>query len=390
MKSPPYFPLYTRDFIHSCRTSSMTADEVGALAMVMCAQWEAMGPLASDPKRFAAYTGWDIRVAKRLLTRLIEIEKIKATERGIESARMSEEIKKYIAKVRGAEAREARRRAGGDKQVADEKRETSSGFVPDLSEKFGTSFPELFKKDNKVNDPPSRDAPLPEPASEPYSKKVTPSSPSGSSGGLEEAKASKLAVRRAQVRACIEQYNHDARKHGWTVCQAVTEARISRMLKRLDEIGGPEQFFIALKQIPTIPFLMGLIPARDGGAPFKLDIDRLLSTGSNMGDVLAKLIDKASDAPDLIGPGGERWGFWEPNLEKLRTLSADYWRKRFDDVKPNGSWPWWLFGPPPGHPDCYVHPDVIGERDLLAKYGKDAANQRNVANQTYRNETRSA
>jgi len=199
-----------------------------------------------------------------------------------------------------------------------------------------------------------------------------PLPPTGSGGvgdrAEKDGRPSKVALRRAQARACIEAYNHDARKHGWTVCQAVTDSRLNRMLKRLDEIGGPEPFAVALRQVPAVPFLMGQIEPKDGGKPFKLDIDRLLSTGSNMGDVLAKLIDRAGEAPELVGPNGERWGFWRPDLDKLKTLSAGYWRKRLDDVKPNGQWPWWTLGPPPGHAECYVHPDVIAERGLVEIY----------------------
>jgi hypothetical protein len=41
---------------------------------------------------------------------------------------------------------------------------------------------------------------------------------------------------------------------------------------------------------------MGRRPPRDGGKPFRLDLERLLSDGTNMGDVLARLIDAAMDA----------------------------------------------------------------------------------------------
>ncbi|CEJ86841.1 hypothetical protein HYPGJ_30745 [Hyphomicrobium sp. GJ21] len=361
MTSPPWFPLYSQDFVHSCRTGRMTADEVGALIMVMCQQWEKMGVLVSDPARFAAYAGWDIRVAKRLLARLIEIDKIKATERGIENARMSQEISKYIAKVRGAEAREARRRAESENQFADEKRRISSEHAPNFSKKFETSSPELSRKDNQINKPSSRAAPLLESKLDTDSKSARPSLV------LEKAN------RKVQARSAIEQFNHFARQHGWSVVSEFSDKRLADTAKRLDEIGGLDRFVLALNQVPYDDFLMGRIPGRNGRKPFRLCLETLLSTGSGLGDVLARLIDKASETPELIGPNGERWGFWRPDIEKLKTLSAAFWRKRLDDVKSNGTWPWWLLGPPPGHEECFVHPDIITELGLADKYRDTAA-----------------
>jgi hypothetical protein len=45
---------------------------------------------------------------------------------------------------------------------------------------------------------------------------------------------------------------------------------------------------------------MGKRPPKDGGKRFKLDLERLLSDSSNMGDVLARLIDAAKDAQPCI------------------------------------------------------------------------------------------
>lgn len=386
MKAGPYFQFFERDFVHSCRTSSMPPDEVGALIMAMCQQWENMGALNSDPTRFAAYTGWDIRIAKRLLARLITIGKIKATGRGIENMRMSQEIEKYITYVRTAEAREARRRAEAKNHVADEKRRTSPENVPNFSEKSGTCFSDLSRKGNKINQSSCRAAPPPESESKSDTKNLGSPPPSGlgysqaakprsSRSRTEQAEmpTSAMSARKAKARTAIEHFNHFARQHGWSVVSEFSDKRLADMAKRLDEIGGLDRFVLALNQIPYDDFLMGRIPGRDGRKPFRLCLETLLSTGSGLGDVLARLIDKASETPELIGPNGERWGFWRPDIEKLKTLSAAFWRKRLDDVKPNETWPWWHLGPPPGHAECFVHPDVITELGLVDKYRDTAA-----------------
>ncbi len=141
MKAPPYFPFFERDFVHSCRKDKMTPDEVGALVMVMCQQWEEMGPISKLPERFAAYTGWDIRVAKRLLTRLLMIGKIEQHDDGYRSERMADEIEKYVKKVRAAEEREARKKA--------EISRTSSELPQNITEKSETSSPEVSENTNK-------------------------------------------------------------------------------------------------------------------------------------------------------------------------------------------------------------------------------------------------
>ena len=92
-------------------------------------------------------------------------------------------------------------------------------------------------------------------------------------------------------------YNEAAERHGFARCEVLTEARAGRLDRRLVDIGGIEAFRLALTAIPRDKFLMGRVPGRNGGDPFKLTIDRLLQTDGGMGDVLAKLLDAASSSP---------------------------------------------------------------------------------------------
>jgi hypothetical protein len=102
----------------------------------------------------------------------------------------------------------------------------------------------------------------------------------------------------SDVERALALYNKAAIEHGFSVCQKLTDERRKRLQKRLASIGGLEQFALALSAIPNDDFLMGKIMPRKGQAPFKLDLERLLSTESGLGDVLARLIDNALTKPN--------------------------------------------------------------------------------------------
>jgi hypothetical protein len=112
-----------------------------------------------------------------------------------------------------------------------------------------------------------------------------------------ERKAPKPHASGQEVEDALAAYNKAAEMHGFTFCRTLTDTRRKRLGTRLHEIGGVPVFQRALSAIPRNDFLMGKVRSRNGGAPFKLDIDRLFSTESGMGDVLAKLIDAAGDTP---------------------------------------------------------------------------------------------
>jgi len=70
------------------------------------------------------------------------------------------------------------------------------------------------------------------------------------------------------------------------------------------------------------------------------------------------------DAPVTAEPAaveGKSWGWWRGQEAKYRNLPIERWRGAFASQRPNGTWPWWLYGPPPGHPECFVPQDLITE-----------------------------
>lgn len=68
-----------------------------------------------------------------------------------------------------------------------------------------------------------------------------------------------------------------------------------------------------------------------------------------------------------VGPNGKPWGWWGD--KKSSSLYPEVWRNGVIKVDPNGPWPWWNLGAPPGHPECIVHPDVLAEFGLVEIYG---------------------
>lgn len=197
-------------------------------------------------------------------------------------------------------------------------------------------------------------------------KEDTPLPPKG--GRARNAKA-RTAEKALELDAALQAYNGAAEQFSFSRVDTFTEPRARKLEDRLKDIGGLENFRLALNAIPRNKFLMGETSPRPGQAPYKLNFERLMSTGSAMGDVLASLLDAAKSGQGVpIGPNGRPWGWWRKDRDKIATLGADYWRKALADAKPNGVWPWWLLTAPPGHPECLVHQDVIAEQGLVAIY----------------------
>ena len=187
--------------------------------------------------------------------------------------------------------------------------------------------------------------------------------------GQRAAETRRRNVERQQtLDQAMDLFNRAAEHWGFARCEVLSEARAGRLLRRLDEIGGLEKFRIALRAIGRDDFLAGRVAPRNGGTPFRLDIDRLLQTSGGLGDVLARLLELSAVPDRLVSPNGKEWGWWRGSEDKLRALKPQFWRDLLDDVRPNGTWPWWILAAPPGHPECLVHPDVLVERGLVAIY----------------------
>jgi hypothetical protein len=198
----------------------------------------------------------------------------------------------------------------------------------------------------------------------------TPPPPKGGEGSGEmfagrEPEPPKADRDRRDVAAAFEVYGKAAEHFGLAKCQAITAARSRRMAKRLADIGGVENFKAALRALgstsdPLVKFLRGKAPTRNGESPFRLDIDRLLQTDGNLGDVLARLLDTAAAAHSAQQDATPAWAVWSP----------EEWDRQID-ANANGIWPWAKLGPPPGSKGCACPPDIVVRRRLTELYDQN-------------------
>lgn len=73
---------------------------------------------------------------------------------------------------------------------------------------------------------------------------------------------------------------------------------------------------------------------------------------------------------NLVSPDGrKRWGWWRTKADDIRAFPIDRWREAIKAFPPNGTWPWWVLGPPPGHKDCLMPDELIREKGYLEIYG---------------------
>jgi len=190
-----------------------------------------------------------------------------------------------------------------------------------------------------------------------------PIQPNGSGSGVPPrqpparvTRPTKAKVAAAEVQAALDLYNAAAKAHSWTVCTTLTSPRAKRLEGRLRDIGGIEAFKQALSAIPRDDFLMGRRPPRSGERPFKLDLESLLQTDGKMGDVLAKLIDRAGEAvPATSGRPGQ--GAVLPS-DRCRQILENY------PIRDMRDWQRDIHGPLPNEPGCLFPPDLIRELGL--------------------------
>jgi hypothetical protein len=104
------------------------------------------------------------------------------------------------------------------------------------------------------------------------------------------------------VEEALAVYNAAAAAHGFTPCRSPTDVQVKRLWKRLKGIGGIRHFKRALGALPADDFLMGRVKPRDGGKPFRLNLERLLRTDGGLGDVLGRLLGLADEIGAAAAP----------------------------------------------------------------------------------------
>lgn len=366
-------------FVTSCRLRRMSPELVGAFIMFLGLQFEKHGTVANDPVAFAGFTGWDVRKCRRLLDEL-QVARgdqppvvMMGDDGRLYNPRMMREIELYVARARAARDRDEtkRRRKEASEtalievvqpEVRADFAETSGQLRAEVGAKSQRSFDDLSENVNVFNGHHEKEATEKNKRRE--EKKDSPLPPKGAAAPRRGLTAGQWA----DAQGLLASYNRHAEAEGWVVTGTLTEQRGRRLLRRVADIGGPDAWERALSVVKRDDFLAGRVPGRDGQAPFKLDVDRLLQTEGRLGDVLARLIDRANQPEDIApAPNGKAWGWWRGASGKLKALPVADWERGLAKTPPNGTWPWWLFGPPPGDPECLVPEEIVerhGWRDV--------------------------
>jgi uncharacterized protein YdaU (DUF1376 family) len=376
----PYFPFYPEDFMHGCRISGMSPEQVGAYIYMLCLEWLNRGPLEDDARKLAMGMGWDIRLVRRLVNEVVSIGKYDRANGRLTNQRMEEEIAKFCRKMQAKLAA-----AGNDLP-------SSSGVANEqLPGSSDIANQHLFKNANEINgngvvatcEDPSTHARARSEVDTDSEKKDFPPTPRGGEEGkvddfgltspptAAEKKAAKRAVEKAMRRRTAHEalvvFNKAAKHFGFQPISeaSATEARLVKLEGRLNDIGGLENFKRALRAIGEDDWLMGRIE-KSGRKPFKLTFEHLLSTRSGMGDVLARLLDSAS------APANEDQGlkpnWWCGRETAIREYPVEWWHSMIASCA-NGTWPVDRLGPGPWEGEaCLVPKAVIAELGLEAKY----------------------
>ena len=397
-----YFKVHYED-LHQCKLAGMSAEQVGVYVSLIGEQWRKQGPIEDDPRRLSLALGWDVRFVRKVVGQIVGLGRLERTPEGRLSSRcMEQEIADYVQKVReqegamnphrgnkepsktplGGNIEDAKNPLRGNKEAS-----LSGDLSNNVSSFNGRGDPDAIFQGSRDGayaraqdvdvdiEEEKKDFPLPPSGGRrrraPRMPLVGDLGPEPEENPRQRAAPAEAARMRA-AEAAIATYNLAAQKFGFRQCAVITDQRRKRLAKRLDDIGGPENFRKALWEIRNDDWLMGRVE-REGEESFRLDLDRLLSTGSGMGDVLARMLDRALAPPDERKPiarddkSALRANWWQENLA-AKTLPPEWWRPQIARYA-NGTWPVEYLGPGPWDAEaCLVPKDLRQELALAAKY----------------------
>lgn len=193
-------------------------------------------------------------------------------------------------------------------------------------------------------------------------------------GSSRQIRAERAKVAAAELEQAVETFNKAARHFGFTAYTARTADTDKRLARRLEAVGGHEQFRAALLALrvetPFTRFLLGKVAPRDGErTPFKLDIHALLQTKGNLGDVLQRLL-QAGQTATVVAEADQKqpWATWD----------EAQWRVEIKQHA-NGIWPTDKIGFWPGHPRCAAPPGLVAAMQTsgeLAEYDDNGMKKR--------------
>jgi hypothetical protein len=184
---------------------------------------------------------------------------------------------------------------------------------------------------------------------------------------VESKKSCRLATTEGTGEAfeAFRLYNLTAQRIGLPTARSLTPQRKRSLDARLRE-HGLDGWMTAMANLAASKHCRG---ENDRG--WRADFEFCLQAKS-----LARLIEGAYGmaAQNLAKPtdpdpvNGVKWGWWRPKAETYRAWSTDEWEKALERYPPNGTWPWWQIGPPPGNPECLVPPSIVERNNWADVY----------------------
>ena len=350
----PYFPFWWEQFWASCRLRGMRPDEIGGYLAALSVQWSKReGFDEANPVEMRFLTGWDIRTCKTLIKKLVANECLERSDDGIISnQRMTREIEKFCIKQRAARQREDKRR------LARVEAEISPDFSPEVRADLGGDLGgdvhgDLFQKLNDINGHAATEASTNTPVrareySESQSKKEKIYAHSAAPNG---ASVPSISRAKPRPRPTAEQW----------------EAFWKAYPRRRGKDKAKERF-MQLSPDDADKAIVGAVAyaaecAAEGTPPnYRKWAQGWLGERrwNDYGD------RQAEDPADTVD--GKAWGWWRGMEGQMRGVGVDGWRKALDAARPNGTWPWWKLGPPPGHEECLVPAELVEHHGWASKY----------------------
>jgi uncharacterized protein YdaU (DUF1376 family) len=385
-RSDPWFKFYPRDWLEDTR--QLTLEQRGAYIDAIAIQMMTEKPLVDDYEWLGHQLHISGRKAKTLVEQLITLTMLKRTPAGIVNERCNKEIaeKEVVRRINAeiAAKREADRKRGSgpnqrrlDDGSATNRspaghEPTSKGARPNAEnpkKTNGNSVTSAISCHEAGTTRARTDTDTDTERKKDYSL-LPPSVPEGGSTPEVVSETKKRRDRHALTAAehnlameGITVYNEVAEALRFVPCRTPTPSRLLRLCRRIEDIGGIDNLRRALWAARQDDFLMGRIK-RPGHASFRLNIDLLMQTNSNMGDVLARLLDSAGGK----APAAELTpNWWQSKEHRARELGSDWWQSVIGKFA-NGRWPVEYLGPGPWDANCLVPVELVTELSLKAKY----------------------
>lgn len=355
--------VHINDWVASTR--GMSLDEEGFFWRFTCLFYDRMGDLPDDDRIVSRAMNLDIRAYKHMKARMVSLGKISVAGGRLSNARAEREISAYVA--------EYRRRSEAAKQREENKRSASQDL--DATQKIGTDFDatsvsksdrsrievgsklaglrldteaDLSEKDREIkgsdattlpqgdHSPHARARPKPKP--KPLLSEDSPHTPP--QGGQDP-----IEVLFDEFWQAFPAGRKQAKGEARDAFRRIVTGKHRKGLKaKADVLIAAAKRYAAARPDP--------------------EFTPMPSTWLNGG----RWEDEATAAAVPAPVDGRAWGWWVGKESLLSGLPIQRWRDAIAKEKPNGTWPWWVLGAPPGHPECVVPQSLVDEFGYVEIY----------------------